>query len=216
MVNRLNKACKFFPCHRGLEDCTFCYCPFYPCRNEKLGRFVYSNKLRKNIWSCESCGWIHKTKVTESIFTLIRKNKYRIKGEMSSSKFKDQNLRNGGIGIIILSHGSKLKNANASLRKTVEAIKRKTGLNIIVPAYLQFCRPSLEKSIKKLIIMKRQTIVIVPFFLFYGNHVTRDIPRIIKKEKDKYPKVNFIYTKNLGDDTRIADIVSRQIEEAIA
>lgn len=198
MLKRLNKACRFFPCHTGLEDCTFCYCPFYPCLDKNLGRFIYLPKHKENIWSCKSCSWIHKRKVTENIFTLIRKNKYR------------------NTGIIILSHGSKLKKANASLEKTVKAIKNKTGLNIITPAYLQFCQPDLTRSIAGLIRQKCQTIIIIPFFLFNGNHVTRDIPHLIGKEKAKYPQVNFIYTKNLGEDVRIADIVADIVKEAIA
>ena len=73
MPKRLNKACKYFPCHKGLEDCTFCYCPFYPCLDKKRGKHVYSKK-NKAIWSCENCNWIHKKKVVDKIFDLIRKN----------------------------------------------------------------------------------------------------------------------------------------------
>lgn len=118
-------------------------------------------------------------------------------------------------GIIILSHGSKIKRANASLNKTVQAIRQRTGLDAILPAYFQFCQPDLERSVKKLIAKGHQTVIIIPFFLFNGNHVTRDIPHIIEKEKGKYPKVDFIYTKNLGEDTRISDIVSDMVEEAV-
>ncbi len=59
-----------------------------------------------------------------------------------------------------------------------------------------------------------ERIVIIPFFLFSGNHVTRDIPRIIAEEKVKYPKVNFIFTRNLGEDARITDIVLDMVKEA--
>lgn len=131
------------------------------------------------------------------------------------NKVKRQDLKNGKIGIIILSHGSKLKKANASLAKTVKVIKQKTGLNIIVPAYLQFCQPDLTESIKNLIIQGCQTVIIIPFFLFKGNHVTRDIPHIIEKEKARYPKIKFVYTKSLGLDIRIADIIVDIVEEAI-
>ena len=72
MVKRLNKACKYFPCHKGLEDCTFCYCPFYPCLDKKRGKYVYSGN--KAVWSCEDCNWIHKKKVVDGIFDLIRTN----------------------------------------------------------------------------------------------------------------------------------------------
>ncbi|MEK7375581.1 MAG: CbiX/SirB N-terminal domain-containing protein [Candidatus Margulisiibacteriota bacterium] len=203
MHKRLNKACKFFPCHAGLEDCTFCYCPFYPCLDEKKGGFIFSTRRKKDIWSCKSCNWIHKIKIVEDAFALMRKNKLRIR----SSK-------NSKAGIILLGHGSRLKKANADLNKTVLAVRKKTGMDAIVPAYLQLCQPDLEKSIKDLIANGHRTVIIVPFFLFNGNHVTRDIPHIIAKEKEKYPKVNFLYTKNLGEDTRISDIVSDITEEA--
>ena len=124
-------------------------------------------------------------------------------------------MMNNNAGIIILSHGSKLKTANASLNKTVQAIKQKTGFNMIVPAYLQFCRPDLEESAKYLIMNGCRAVIVVPFFLFNGNHVTRDIPHIIDRERARYPKINFIYTKNLGDNIRVADIVSDMVEEAV-
>ena len=30
-----NKDCKYFPCHKGLDDfnCLFCYCPLYEMKN---------------------------------------------------------------------------------------------------------------------------------------------------------------------------------------
>lgn len=215
MVKKLNKACKFFPCHAGLEDCIFCYCPFYPCLDEKLGKYVYSSKQGKDIWSCQSCGWIHKNKVTEEIFTLIVKNKSLIKKGPFLPGFRSYNLKKAKLGIIILGHGSRLKKANVSLGKIVKAVKQNTGLDIIVPAYLQFSHPNLTESVKSLMEQERGTIIIIPFFLFNGNHVTRDIPRMIKEEKAKYPKVKFIYTKNLGEDLRIADIVVDTVERAM-
>lgn len=206
MLKRLNKACRFFPCHRGLEDCTFCYCPFYPCRDGKRGSLVYSDKYKQGIWSCEACSWIHKRKVTDSIFALIRKNKARIKEEDSRKQPQ--------LGIIVLGHGSKLKNANLNLEAAVKAIRKKRGLNLITSAYLQLSQPSLEKSVNGLIAKGCREVIIIPFFLFSGNHVERDIPRIIEEEKARHPRVNFIYARNLGEDARIADIVLDRVEEA--
>lgn len=124
-------------------------------------------------------------------------------------------MKNDRTGIIILSHGTIVKKANASFVKTIRIIQRKTGLGAIVPAYLQFCQPDLERSVKGLVSKGHRMIIIIPYFLFYGNHVTRDIPHIIKKERERYPEVNFICTKNLGEDTRISDIVADIIKEAV-
>jgi len=73
VIKRVNKHCKYYPCHNVLEDCTFCYCPFYPCLNKNLGYYIIGKK-NKNIWSCQDCSWIHKKGVVDKIFKLIRKN----------------------------------------------------------------------------------------------------------------------------------------------
>lgn len=70
MVQRINEACKFFPCHKDMEDCTFCYCPFYPCKKETLGAYVKIGN--KRIWDCSNCAWIHQKDVVDRIFELIR------------------------------------------------------------------------------------------------------------------------------------------------
>jgi Zn-finger protein len=74
MISRANKFCKYFPCHKGLEDCTFCYCPFYPCKDENRGEYTYSSKTKRNVWSCQECNWIHKKKTVDMIFNIIKKN----------------------------------------------------------------------------------------------------------------------------------------------
>ena len=37
-----NRACKYFPCHKGLENlnCLFCYCPLY-CRENCPGNLKF-------------------------------------------------------------------------------------------------------------------------------------------------------------------------------
>lgn len=210
MIKRANKACGFFPCHKGLEDCTFCYCPFYPCLNDSRGSFVYSAKSEKGIWSCQDCNWIHKRKVVDGFFSLIRRN--RPQPQSGPGRLS------GGVktGIIILGHGSKLHKANKLIPEIIKIIKRRTGYSIIEPSSLQFHHPDLSGSIKKVIQKGCKKIIIVPFFLFEGNHVKRDIPQAVKKAIDKYPGVRFVFTKSLGEDATISDIVFRNINEAMA
>lgn len=74
MVDRRNKACRYFPCHEGLEDCTFCYCPFYPCGEESRGEYVLTAKGEK-IWSCMNCVSMHKKSVVDRIYRIIAENK---------------------------------------------------------------------------------------------------------------------------------------------
>ncbi len=74
-ISRVNTRCASFPCHEGLEDCTFCYCPFYPCLDGRKGRYVVSSLTGEKIWSCEDCVWIHKKEVVDRILESVRKNR---------------------------------------------------------------------------------------------------------------------------------------------
>ncbi len=70
-ILRINQACEHFPCHKELEDCTFCYCPLYPCMNEERGG-KYLRVGRRRVWDCSECSWIHQKIVVDKIFELIR------------------------------------------------------------------------------------------------------------------------------------------------
>ena len=230
MIKRINQACSYFPCHEDLEDCTFCYCPFYPCQEEGLGKYLYSSRLKKKVWSCKSCNWIHQIKTVDRIYNLIRKHGSELRKDIpaakperqwfgvqysQSHKAKSKTLSDKQTGVVVLGHGSRLKKANALIPEVINGLKRTLGLSRIYPAYLQLAKPDLGQSLEKLAKVGCRRIIIIPFFLFVGNHVSRDIPEIIEQEKKKYPDVRFIYTDNLGEDSRIADIVADKIIENI-
>ena len=49
-----NKECKYFPCHKGLEEfnCLFCYCPLYALGEKCGGNFRYTEKGVKDCTNC--------------------------------------------------------------------------------------------------------------------------------------------------------------------
>ena len=52
--------CEFYPCHHFQDqDCTHCFCPFYPCKDGELGRFV-KTKRGKRVWTCIDCQLVHR------------------------------------------------------------------------------------------------------------------------------------------------------------
>jgi adenosylcobinamide hydrolase len=56
--------CQYYPCHFKGQSCDFCYCPFYPCKNEKLGQWAASSNGSR-IWNCARCTLLHQPKVAE-------------------------------------------------------------------------------------------------------------------------------------------------------
>ena len=56
-----NRACEYFPCHKGIEDeefnCLFCYCPLYLLGRDCGGQFEY---LANGVKSCANCSIPHR------------------------------------------------------------------------------------------------------------------------------------------------------------
>ncbi len=74
-----NYECKHYPCHFSGQDCTFCYCPFYPCLLYDLGGEIVLSSQGEYVWSCKGCTWIHeKENVENVIFVLGRYPKQRL------------------------------------------------------------------------------------------------------------------------------------------
>lgn len=71
-----NRACKYFPCHKGLEEefnCLFCYCPMY--RLEKCpGNPRYIEKNGKPLKVCTDCTFPHRPENYEKIMEVLRQN----------------------------------------------------------------------------------------------------------------------------------------------
>jgi glycerophosphoryl diester phosphodiesterase len=52
--------CEYYPCHHFEgQECTHCFCPLYPCKDQELGRFV-KTKRGKRVWTCIDCKLVHK------------------------------------------------------------------------------------------------------------------------------------------------------------
>ena len=59
-----NFSCENYPCHHHPQNCTFCYCPFYPCRDTSTGGRCIKEK---KVWDCSECTWIHQDEVVKCI-----------------------------------------------------------------------------------------------------------------------------------------------------
>lgn len=114
-------------------------------------------------------------------------------------------------GIMILAHGSKRHETEKTLNSIIRKVKSKTGLELVVPAFLQFSEQNLERAAEELVSKGAKNIKVIPMFLFEGVHVTQDIPRELNEIMAKYPGVNIKMSSHLGDDERIADIIVDRI-----
>lgn len=70
-----NRECKYFPCHKGLDDfnCLFCYCPLYSIK-ECLGNPRFIESEGKVIKDCTYCTFPHQAENYDLLVEFLSKN----------------------------------------------------------------------------------------------------------------------------------------------
>ncbi|MCL7414548.1 MAG: threonine-phosphate decarboxylase CobD [ANME-2 cluster archaeon] len=63
--------CEYYPCHFEGQDCTFCFCPFYPCMDERTGGHMVERRTGGEVWSCAGCDLVHRPDVANSILEAL-------------------------------------------------------------------------------------------------------------------------------------------------
>ena len=114
--------------------------------------------------------------------------------------------------VLILGHGSPVSKANNTLFEVAEAVRIKGGYDIVQPAFLQFEHPNFAEAVDKIVGMGAQQIIVHPYFLYMGAHVTKDLPFEIGTAKKKYPDIEFILAPHLGYHEKLVDIAVERIE----
>ena len=111
--------------------------------------------------------------------------------------------------LIIVAHGSRKDASN----KEVMALGDKVEFLLcehyayVMTAFLEFTSPSLEESIYSCIEKGANEIVILPYFLASGNHVSRDIPEVVAKIQSSYPNTKMVLKEHIGSASGVAALL---------
>ena len=118
--------------------------------------------------------------------------------------------------VIILGHGSRRQGAGDPVAGIADAMKASGGYAAAVHAFLQYAPPSLPDAVSRCVEQGAGRIVIVPFFVQPGNHVTTDIPELVEALRKKHPGVLFSVTGHVGGYPIMVKIVEDLVVRSIA
>lgn len=118
-------------------------------------------------------------------------------------------------GVIVVDHGSRREESNSLLLQIVEALRIKTGWNIVEPAHMELAEPCLETAFANCVAQGAARIVVHPYFLGPGRHWKEDIPRLASEASRNHGHVPFQVTMPLGPHDLLLELVQARVEASL-
>lgn len=113
-------------------------------------------------------------------------------------------------GLLVLGHGSKAAEADAIFTRIVDHVRQISAFEHVAMGSLQLSRPTFAEGVQALLEQGVEQMVIMPMFIFQGNHVKYDIPEELETLRRQHPGVRFIMAGPIGADQRLADIIEER------
>ncbi len=81
---------------------------------------------------------------------------------------------------------------------------------------MEIAEPTIAQGFARCVEHGASTVVVHPFMLAPGRHVTEDLPRLVAEAAKNHAGVSFVMAPPLGDHRGIIDAVIDRCEEALA
>lgn len=117
------------------------------------------------------------------------------------------------IGVLYVSHGSRIKEATDEANSFIESVKQSIDIPLQEICFLELAQPDIQQGVEKLIAKGATEISVIPVLLLSAGHYFKDIPKEIDEIKTQYPEVTFTYGEPLGVQPRLTGILKERIEE---
>ncbi len=112
--------------------------------------------------------------------------------------------------LLLIAHGSREENANADLYHVVEQLRKKGRYPIVEASFLELVEPDIDQGGERCVVLGAQRVILLPYFLSAGVHVTRDLTEACRKLTMQHPKVEFRLAEPLGRHPLLLQIVTER------
>ncbi len=113
--------------------------------------------------------------------------------------------------VLIIAHGSRRMASNDEVREVTHQFSlQKHSFDQVSCAFLELDEPSIPQGLLNAIEEGATEIIVLPYFLSAGRHVSEDIPAQIAPIQDAHPQVNIKTAPYLGASSTIPEILLSQ------
>jgi len=117
--------------------------------------------------------------------------------------------------LLIIAHGSRRMASNDEVREVARRFDlQEHDFDKVSSAFLELDEPSIPQGLINAIKEGATEIVVLPYFLSAGRHVSEDIPALVDSVVQKYSDVSIKLAPYLGASDAMPSILLAQAEKA--
>lgn len=115
--------------------------------------------------------------------------------------------------VVFVAHGSRAAAANEAHVAQAERLADVAGL-AVRPAFLELAEPSIPDAIDAAVAGGATRVAVLPYFLYPGRHVGRDIPELVETSARRHPEASVVLLGSFGADPAVVDLLAAQLRSA--
>lgn len=112
--------------------------------------------------------------------------------------------------LILVAHGSRDSTSNQVVVDLAAhlADHLRGRFDCVKPVFLEFAEPGATKGIADCVACGVGEVVVLPYFLAPGRHVTRDVPALLAAARAAHPQVAFTLLPYAGSAPKLVDALA--------
>lgn len=119
-------------------------------------------------------------------------------------------------GILVIGHGSPRAEANQGFVALVDRVASRLGTTQVLPAFFSIARPNIQDQVAELVSRGLRRVVLMPYFLYSGQHVTVDIPTLLAECRRLFPEIALELLPTLENEPTLEDMVVERLTPFVA
>jgi sirohydrochlorin ferrochelatase len=111
--------------------------------------------------------------------------------------------------LLIIAHGSRRQASNEEVIALAEQLRahQQKDYDLVEAAFLELAVPSIPEGVSQCVRQGANEIIVFPYFLNSGRHVTEDIPEILNEVRPHYSDVCIVLSQHIGASPAMPDLV---------
>lgn len=123
------------------------------------------------------------------------------------------------VAVVVAAHGSRAEAANRAHLDVVDALAEALSGTVrlpVRPAFLELAEPTIGDAIDVAAATGAAAVLVVPYFLHPGRHLSDDLPAIVDAATARHPGTEIRLLGSFGAEPGLLGVLVAQVTAALA